>query len=67
MTNMRVATRWASKLAGAVARAQGRVVELLGHNLGQQVARVLLHEGEDGKFPFSQEMSAALLGRAARR
>jgi hypothetical protein len=26
------------------------------------VARVLLHEGEDGKFPFSQEMCATLLG-----
>lgn len=26
------------------------------------MARVLLHEGEDGKFPFSHEMCAALLG-----
>lgn len=54
--------RWATKLAGHSARVQGRVFEMLGRNLQQQVTRVLLNEGEDGVFPFSQEMCAALLG-----
>lgn len=54
--------RWTTKLAGRVARSQGRVAEMLGKNLKEQVARVLLHESHDGRFPFSQEMCAALLG-----
>lgn len=54
--------RWTTKLAGRVARSQGRVVEMLGKNLKQQVARVLLHESRDRRFPFSQEMCAAMLG-----
>lgn len=54
--------RWTIKLAGRVARAQGRIVELLGANLREQVARVLLHECDDGIFPFSQEVCAAMLG-----
>lgn len=54
--------RWTTKLAGRVARSQGRVVEMLGKTLKEQVARVLLHESHEGKFPFSQEMCAAMLG-----
>jgi len=54
--------RWTAKLAGRVARAQGRIVEMLGTNLREQVARVLLHESDDGVFPFSQEVCAAMLG-----
>ncbi len=57
-----IARRWAAKLAAATARAQGRVVELLGENLQQQVARVLLHEGFNGTFPFPQDVCAGLLG-----
>lgn len=54
--------RWTIKLAGRVARVQGRVIEMLGTNLREQVARVLLHECDDGVFPFSQEVCAAMLG-----
>lgn len=54
--------RWTTKLAGRVARAQGRIVEMLGTNLREQVARLLLHECDDGVFPFSQEVCAAMLG-----
>lgn len=54
--------RWTTKLAGRVSRAQGRVVEMLGKSLREQVGRVLLHESEDGVFAFSQEMCAAMLG-----
>lgn len=54
--------RWTTKLAGRVARSQGRVVEMLGKTLKEQVARVLLHESHEGRFPFSQEMCAAMLG-----
>ncbi len=60
--NGKVAARWASKLAGAIARTQGRVVELLGQSLHERLARVLLHEGEHGRLPFSQEVCAALVG-----
>lgn len=58
----KVVLRWATKVAGHTARVQGRVLEMLGRTLQQQVARVLLHEGNDGVFPFSQEMCAAMLG-----
>jgi CRP/FNR family transcriptional regulator, cAMP and macrophage regulator len=61
-SKLRLSGRWISKLAGSMARMQGRVIELLGQSLHQQVARVLLHEGEDGHFPFPQEVCAALLG-----
>lgn len=54
--------RWTIKLAGRVARVQGRVIEMLGTSLREQVARVLLHECDDGVFPFSQEVCAAMLG-----
>ncbi len=54
--------RWTVKLAGRVARVQGRVVELLGATLKEQVARLLLHESRDGVFPFAQEVCAAMLG-----
>lgn len=54
--------RWTTKLAGRVARVQGRVIEMLGASLREQVARVLLHECDDGVFPFSQEVCAAMLG-----
>ncbi len=60
--NPKIALRWATKIAGHVARVQGRVVEMLGRTLQQQVARALLNEGDDGLFPFSQEMCAAMLG-----
>lgn len=60
--NPKIALRWGTKVAGHTARMQGRVLEMLGHTLEQQVARVLLHEGSDGLFPFSQEMCAAMLG-----
>lgn len=61
-TNPKFLLRWTTKLAGRVARSQGRVVEMLGKSLKQQVARVLLHESHDGTFAFSQEMCAAMLG-----
>jgi CRP-like cAMP-binding protein len=54
--------RWTGKLAGRVARAQGRIVEMLGTNLREQVARVVLHECDGGVFPFAQEVCAAMLG-----
>jgi len=54
--------RWTAKLAGRVARAQGRIVEMLGASLREQVARVLLHECDHGVFPFSQEVCAGMLG-----
>lgn len=61
-SNPKFLLRWTTKLAGRVARSQGRVVEMLGKNLKEQVARVLLHESHEGRFPFSQEMCAAMLG-----
>lgn len=61
-TNPKFLLRWATKLAGRVSRVQGRVVEMLGKSLREQVARVLLHESHDGTFSFSQEMCAAMLG-----
>ena len=60
--NPTFALRWTSKLAGRVARAQGRVVELLAGCLKERVARLLLHESHNGVFPFAQEMCAAMLG-----
>lgn len=61
-TNPTFLLRWTTKLAGRVARSQGRVVEMLGKTLKEQVARVLLHESHERRFPFSQEMCAAMLG-----
>ncbi|MBW3595631.1 MAG: Crp/Fnr family transcriptional regulator [Actinobacteria bacterium] len=61
-TNPKFLLRLATKLAGRVSRVQGRVVEMLGKSLTEQVARVLLHESHDGTFAFSQEMCAAMLG-----
>lgn len=61
-TNPKFLLRWTTKLAGRVARTQGRVVEMLGKTLKEQVARALLHESREGTFAFSQEMCAAMLG-----
>lgn len=60
--NPTFALRWTSKLAGRVARSQGRVVQLLAPTLKERVARLLLHESYDGVFPFAQETCAAMLG-----
>jgi len=60
--NATFALRWTSKLAGRVARSQGRVVQLLAPTLKERVARLLLHESHDGVFPFAQETCAAMLG-----
>lgn len=61
-TNPKFLLRWTTKLAGRISRAQGRVVEMLGKSLREQVSRVLLHESHDGVFAFSQEICAAMLG-----
>ncbi len=60
--NPKFLLRWAGKLAGRVARVQGRIVEMLGSSLREQVARLLLHESRDGVFAFSQDTCAAMLG-----
>ncbi len=56
------ARRWLVALAERLAASQQRIVDLLGVPLAQQVARVLLDEGEDGQVPYAQSTIAALLG-----
>lgn len=57
-----LAQRWAPKLAVQVVRAHLRVSELLGKNLTEQVARVLVNEYIEGVFPHSQGTLAGMLG-----
>lgn len=58
----RLALRWMTSVASRLASSQGRLLELLGRSLVEQVARLLLDEAVDGAIELPQRTLAAMLG-----
>jgi CRP-like cAMP-binding protein len=52
----------ASSVTQRLAVSQARILGLLGHNLTQQLAALLLDEAADGIVPLPQRTIAAMLG-----
>ncbi len=59
-----IARRWLGSVAGRLASAQGRIVDLLGCSLAGKVAALLLDEARDGVVRLPQRTLAAMLGAA---
>jgi CRP-like cAMP-binding protein len=57
-----IARRWLAGCMQRLERAQGRILELLGASLQEQVARLILDEAVDGAVRVPQRTLAAMLG-----